>query len=81
MCSGVVAAMALGSGRVPVWLCFVTCDAAGAPCPSPRGGLTVVAFRNSHLVYALTWFALAAMSLWGAVFVWRGGGRGSSREA
>ncbi|MBZ9799013.1 SURF1 family protein [Mesorhizobium sp. ES1-4] len=27
----------------------------------PRGGLTVVTFRNSHLVYALTWFALAAM--------------------
>ena len=27
----------------------------------PRGGLTVVTFRNSHLVYALTWFTLAAM--------------------
>ncbi|MGX7876913.1 SURF1 family cytochrome oxidase biogenesis protein [Mesorhizobium sp. ORM6] len=27
----------------------------------PRGGLTVVNFRNSHLVYALTWFTLAAM--------------------
>ncbi|WP_246686914.1 SURF1 family protein [Mesorhizobium sp. B2-4-19] len=27
----------------------------------PRGGLTVVAFRNSHLVYALTWFTLAAI--------------------
>jgi surfeit locus 1 family protein len=23
--------------------------------------LTVVRFRNNHLVYALTWFALAAM--------------------
>ncbi|MBZ9668652.1 SURF1 family protein [Mesorhizobium sp. ES1-3] len=27
----------------------------------PRGGLTVVTFRNSHLIYALTWFTLAAM--------------------
>ncbi|MFD1035391.1 SURF1 family protein [Sphingomonas hankookensis] len=27
----------------------------------PRGGLTVVTFRNSHLVYALTWFGLAAL--------------------
>ncbi|MFK3889121.1 SURF1 family protein [Sphingomonas sp. NPDC079357] len=34
----------------------------------PRGGLTVVRFRNNHLVYALTWFALAAMM---ACFAWR----------
>ena len=27
----------------------------------PRPGLTVLRFRNDHLVYALTWFALAAM--------------------
>lgn len=34
----------------------------------PRGGLTVVTFRNSHLVYALTWFTLAAMV---GFFAWR----------
>ncbi len=34
----------------------------------PRGGLTVVRFRNSHLVYALTWFTLAGMM---AFFAWR----------
>jgi surfeit locus 1 family protein len=34
----------------------------------PRGGLTVVRFRNNHLVYALTWFTLAAMM---AFFAWR----------
>ena len=28
---------------------------------APVGGLTVIAFRNNHLVYALTWFALALM--------------------
>ncbi|KQM59910.1 MULTISPECIES: SURF1 family protein [unclassified Sphingomonas] len=27
----------------------------------PRGGLTVVTFRNNHLVYALTWFGLALL--------------------
>lgn len=27
----------------------------------PRAGLTVLQFRNHHLVYALTWFALAAI--------------------
>ncbi|MEJ7934678.1 SURF1 family protein [Sphingobium sp. AN558] len=29
----------------------------------PIGGLTIVTFPNSHLVYAVTWFALAAMTL------------------
>ncbi len=37
-------------------------DAAATPGTSwPRGGLTVVSFRNNHLVYALTWFGLAAL--------------------
>jgi surfeit locus 1 family protein len=27
----------------------------------PRGGMTVIAFHNSHLVYAVTWYALALM--------------------
>ncbi|MGP7795999.1 SURF1 family protein [Sphingomonas sp. CLY1604] len=34
----------------------------------PRGGLTVVRFRNTHLVYALTWFGLALLV---AVMAWR----------
>lgn len=34
-------------------------DAAHAGEAQPIGGLTVVAFRNNHLVYALTWFAMA----------------------
>ncbi|WP_084636768.1 SURF1 family protein [Mesorhizobium sp. WSM3626] len=39
---------------------FVDAEASGIE-GWPRGGLTVVTFRNSHLVYALTWFTLAAM--------------------
>jgi surfeit locus 1 family protein len=35
----------------------------------PIGGLTVLKFTNNHLVYALTWAALAAMAAAGAVFV------------
>jgi len=27
----------------------------------PQGGLTVVQFRDTHLIYALTWFALAGL--------------------
>ncbi|MET0741965.1 MAG: SURF1 family protein [Microvirga sp.] len=35
----------------------------------PVGGLTVVAFPNNHLVYALTWGILAVMAAAGAAFV------------
>lgn len=60
---------------------FIDADATPNPGGWPRGGLTVVRFANSHLVYALTWFGLALMSAGGAV-LWlrderrrRGGGR------
>lgn len=52
---------------------FVDADAnqqfAGAP-DAPTGGLTVISFHNNHLVYALTWYALALMiagAFWWAV--------------
>ncbi len=41
---------------------FIDADATANPGGYPVGGLTVIQFRNSHLVYALTWFALAIMS-------------------
>lgn len=37
----------------------------------PIGGLTVVRFRNTHLIYALTWFGLCALSIWGFVLTRR----------
>ena len=37
----------------------------------PRPGLTVLRFPNDHLVYAITWFALAAMMLAAFVYVLR----------
>jgi surfeit locus 1 family protein len=38
-------------------------EAGPAPNPGgwPKGGQTVVTFRNEHLSYAITWFGLAAM--------------------
>ena len=35
----------------------------------PVAGLTVVSFRNSHLLYAITWFTLALMTVVGAWIV------------
>jgi surfeit locus 1 family protein len=41
---------------------FIDADTSAThPAALPIGGLTVVAFPNNHLTYALTWFALAAM--------------------
>ena len=42
------------------------------PAATPWGGLTVIAFPNNHLVYALTWFTLAGLSVAGAALVLRG---------
>ncbi|KQR80880.1 SURF1 family protein [Sphingomonas sp. Leaf343] len=50
---------------------FLDADATPNSGGYPIGGLTVIAFRNNHLVYALTWFALAALSIAGAVLAWR----------
>ncbi|SFO55587.1 surfeit locus 1 family protein [Bradyrhizobium sp. Ghvi] len=52
---------------------FVDADAGSQSAGGPIGGLTVIRFPNNHLVYALTWFALAFM-LAGRLFVtFRGG--------
>ena len=40
---------------------FIDADAAPNPGGTPVGGLTIVRFPNNHLIYALTWFALALM--------------------
>lgn len=55
-----VAAIAQAAGlHGPVAPYFVDADASPNPGGLPVGGLTVVRFRNTHLTYALTWFALA----------------------
>lgn len=61
-----VAAIASAHGLSHVAPYFIDADAAPNPGGYPVGGLTVVRFPDNHLVYALTWFALAALALWGA---------------
>ncbi len=51
---------------------FVDADATPSPGGFPVGGLTVLRFANNHLVYALTWFALALMLAGALFFVLRG---------
>ncbi|MBA4109565.1 MAG: hypothetical protein C0487_08225 [Leptothrix sp. (in: Bacteria)] len=46
----------------------------------PVGGLTVIAFQNNHLVYAVTWFALALMVLGAAWYVWRDEQKGRQHQ-
>lgn len=69
-----VQAIAAARGLAPVAGYFI--DAQAAPAGTPRawpvGGLTVIAFHNNHLVYALTWYALALMVAGAAVYVLRG---------
>lgn len=63
-------AQARGLGRAAPY--FVDADAATEPGPLPQGGMTQVVFRNTHLVYALTWFCLALMSAGAAGYLIRG---------
>lgn len=47
---------------------FIDADATPNPGGWPKGGMTVIKFPNSHLVYALTWFSLVTMLT--GVMIW-----------
>jgi surfeit locus 1 family protein len=66
-----VAAIAAARGLSDVAPFFIDADSAPHPGGWPIGGLTVIAFPNNHMVYALTWFGLAAMLIGMAAFVLR----------
>lgn len=70
-----VRAMAQARGVGAVVPVFVDAQMEkGAPVPgaaAPVPGLTQIQFPDNHLTYALTWFALAAMSIMALLFVWR----------
>lgn len=65
-----VDAIAEARGLSDVAPYFIDADVTANPGGWPRGGLTVIRFANSHLLYALTWFGMAALTLVGLwVFV------------
>ncbi|MBA8878834.1 SURF1 family protein [Phyllobacterium myrsinacearum] len=50
---------------------FIDADANPKSQQPPIGGLTVIRFANNHLVYAITWFALALMLAAASIYVGR----------
>jgi surfeit locus 1 family protein len=78
-----VAAIAAARSLSHVAPFFVDADATANPGGYPIGGLTVIAFPNNHLIYALTWFALAFMLTGAYLRIVRGtaGARISSHKA
>lgn len=76
-----VAAIARARRIGPVAPYFIDAEAGADPAAYPIGGLTVVRFPDNHLVYALTWFALAGLSGWGGWRVLRDGRDGDDGGA
>ena len=66
-----VAAIAAARGLTQTAPYFIDADGTDNPGGLPVGGLTRVVFPNNHLVYALTWFALAAMLIGAMVMIGR----------
>jgi surfeit locus 1 family protein len=58
----IVVAQGLTDQTAPYFIDASAPDASAPAVGWPRPGLTVLRFSNNHLVYALTWFALAAMT-------------------
>jgi surfeit locus 1 family protein len=76
-----VRAIAAARGLSNVAPYFVDEDLSPDPQAFPRGGLTVLTFPNSHLVYALTWFGLAALLAGSAIAALRSESRKSRASA
>jgi surfeit locus 1 family protein len=66
-----VAAIAAARGLSRTAPYFIDADTTPNAGGLPIGGLTVIAFRNNHLQYALTWFTLALMLTAGMFLILR----------
>ena len=69
-----VAAIGAARGLRALAPYFIDANAAPDGARQPVGGLTIVAFPNNHLQYAVTWFALAGLAVFGLVRIRRGEG-------
>jgi surfeit locus 1 family protein len=67
-------AAARGVGKVAPAFVDAQREVVAAPASrtlQPVPGLTQIQFPDNHLMYALTWFAMAALSVFGLVYAWR----------
>lgn len=48
---------------------FIDAEHSGRPEAWPRGGMTRIDFRDKHLSYALTWYAMAALFLVAIMYI------------
>lgn len=82
--AGMAAARGLPADKVAPFFVDAEKDVQAA-ASQPVGGLTVISFRNHHLVYALTWFTLALLVVGAAWRVWleekRQRGQGGAQQA
>ncbi|WP_419539839.1 SURF1 family protein [Methylobacterium oryzae] len=76
-----VAAIAAARGLSDVAPYFVDADATPNPGGLPVGGLTVIAFPNNHLVYAITWYGMALMLAGAGLYLLRRGPGARDAEA
>jgi surfeit locus 1 family protein len=79
-----VKAIAAARGLANVAPYFVDADRGQDPANAPEhpvGGLTVISFQNNHLVYAITWYALALMVAGAWWYVARTAGGKETRKA
>lgn len=68
-------AMAASAGlEAPVTALYIAAGPGQHPGDYPKGGVTIVEFKNDHLEYAITWFSLAVIML--AVYLGLGLKRG-----
>ena len=75
-----VAAIAAARDLGPIAPYFIDADATPNPGGNPIGGLTVIAFPNNHLVYAITWYGLAALLAGAAAWAVRDEWRARTRD-
>ncbi|HWU00965.1 MAG TPA: SURF1 family protein, partial [Terriglobales bacterium] len=64
-----VAAIAAARNLTDIAPYFIDADAINRGWP--RGGMTVIDFPNNHLVYAITWFAMALLLAIGVIAAFR----------
>lgn len=66
-----VHALAAQAGLENVAPYFIDAEKSADKNALPQGGMTQLVFPNSHLVYALTWYGMAALLLGLLIYVYR----------